>query len=219
MGALTPPQRRRDAVTGTAMNEVHIATDDVGAFTRRSRDRVETSHVLPSARFAVRGAVWMKASKPTGSGAIARRDRTACAVGACRQRRVGGCFSRQTSAASLRRRRLRRRRALSSRDARTLIRRARAATCNFNKFMLRVPIYIRLSWVHKRACCAAAHREPRAAVAHLRSERIRVTAQLEEAFVAFGGVPYRIGLPSPSLRRRSSRKRVGSLSTLRCLPN
>ena len=176
--------------------------------------------MLPSARFAARGVVWMKASKNAVAPAPSRSEiAPPAAVGTRRQQHVGGCFLPPSAATSPRCRRLRRRPALASRDARTLIRRARAATCNFNKFMLRVPIYIRLSWVHKRACCAAAHREPRAAVAHLRSERIRVTAQLEEALVAFGGVPYRTGLPSPSLRRRSSRKRVGSLSTLRCLPN
>jgi hypothetical protein len=46
-----------------------------------------------------------------------------------------------------------------------------AATCNFNKFARRVPIYIRLTWVHKRACCRAAQMScrqylPKAWVAH-----------------------------------------------------
>lgn len=41
-----------------------------------------------------------------------------------------------------------------------------AAGCNFNKFIWRVPIYIRLTWVHKRACCSMARSRLRAAVAH-----------------------------------------------------
>ncbi|HTV18166.1 MAG TPA: hypothetical protein VMG12_05835 [Polyangiaceae bacterium] len=41
-----------------------------------------------------------------------------------------------------------------------------AAGCNFNKFIWRVPIYIRLTWVHKRACCSKARSGLRAAVAH-----------------------------------------------------
>ena len=37
---------------------------------------------------------------------------------------------------------------------------------NFNKFIWRVPIYIRLTWVHKRACCGEARSGLSAAVAY-----------------------------------------------------
>jgi hypothetical protein len=77
-----------------------------------------------------------------------------------------------------------------------------AATCNFNKFAWRVPIYIRLTWVHKRACCRAAHDEllavsAQGVVAHYAVSGFRVSAHIDEA-LSFDGCAYRTTRPRPS---------------------
>ena len=93
-----------------------------------------------------------------------------------------------------------------------------AATCNFYKFVLRVPIYIRLTWVHKRACCRAVHPERLRSGCPLRSERIRVSAHVDNA-LSLTAYPNAQVCLRRLPRRRFSLKRAGSLSTMLCLPN
>lgn len=72
---------------------------------------------------------------------------------------------------------------------------------HFHKFIVRVPIYIRLTWVHKRACRLAARKQYAAPAAHDEVSRL-TSARVGNAFffwqrtlshnsagaVSFGGV-------------------------------
>src|SRR5688572_18774892 len=67
----------------------------------------------------------------------------------------------------------------------------------------RVPIYIRLTWVHKRACCSTARSGLRRSDCLLRSERIRVNAHMDNA-LSFDGLPIApLGACRPSVHSDS----------------
>jgi hypothetical protein len=158
-----------------------------------SRDRVETSHMVSSARVAMHSRDEPKrpGRSSGGDANVVLGDRTPCGATADRDsvRPVArGCWGAPTIGASRPAPRqdgnaaiawtsfhdawVRCMKQLMERGARSSVPGSLGASCNFNKFILRVPIYIERSWVHKRACSKAARRGSPRVVHTLRSERI-----------------------------------------------
>ena len=85
-----------------------LRSSRLGALTRRSRDRVETSRVVASARFAVLAVVWTKAStSPCGRAEIDLGDRTVIARAEHCLKRSEDCIHALNAASFVRCRRAR----------------------------------------------------------------------------------------------------------------